>query len=211
MICGLTSKAQFLDISNNKGIILPVVPNANTVTNPSEGLILYNQNTKSLNYNNGSKWQNLLSTSLSSNSDSITYSIVGSNFQAGPFPLLSLQHSSQNNRNASNPGSLLSVIVGNLNFTKLFDANSWVFNRNVISGAFTQTIEFKFFKPNTALPYYSIKLNDWVVSSYNFNIETSGVVEQISINFIKISFKNWVTNNGFAYDISTKVLNNGPY
>ncbi len=212
IICGLTSKAQFLDISNNKGMILPVVPNVNTINNPSEGLILYNQNTKSLNFNNGSNWQNLYSTSLLTGSDSITYTISGiGNFQTGSFQLISLEHGAQNNRNMSTPGTTYSVFVNDLTFTKLLDANSWVFNRNTFSGAVAQTIEFKFFKPNTLLPYYSIKLNEWVVSRYYFNIASSGIVEQISINFTKISIKDWVRNNGFTYDISTRILTNGPY
>ncbi|MES2796013.1 MAG: type VI secretion system tube protein Hcp [Bacteroidota bacterium] len=202
--------AQVLDISNNKGIILPVVPNANNVVNPSEGQILYNQNSKSLNYNNGSNWQNLLSANLPTNSDSITYSIVGGSFQAGPFQVINLVHNAYNNIIIGGGGSG-TASVGDLSFTKLFDPNSWMFKRNVYSGIFTQIIEFKFFKPNTAVPYYSIRLNDWIVSQYSFNIGSTGVVEQISLKFTKIAFKDWASNNGFAYNVSTKVITNGPY
>ena len=210
IVCSLNALTQVLDISNNKGIILPVVPNANTVLNPSEGQILYNQNSKSLNYNNGSNWQNLLSSSLPTNSDSITYIIVGGSFQAGPFQVINLEHNAYNNSIIGGGGGG-TVSVGDLTFTKLFDPNSWVFKRNVYNGTFTQIVEFKFFKPNTAVPYYSIRLNDWIVSNYSFNIGTTGVVEQISLKFTKIAFKDWVSNNGFTYNVSTKVLTNGPY
>ena len=195
------SNNAILDIySTTKGLMLPRL-DTSQIVNPSAGLIIFNQNAKTVNYHDGIKWQtfansNALST-VATFADSITYTLNG--VELG---IKSITQSTTSGAGTTNP------IIGDLSFTKLTDINTIDFKKAAFLGTHFPLIEFKFYKFNTLTPFYSIKLLSFIVYSYNDlqlnNID--GVVETYSFRPNRIGFKDWVNNKSFMYNAQTAAI-----
>lgn len=190
--------------SDDKGLLLPRLNDTSNVNTPTEGLMIYNRNTKSPSIHNGTSWNTLaLNPTMTSggNKDSVTYRIDGpgsGNYATGEFHVLGL----------SEGGSAagLSINWTDLNFTKLNDANSNPFVKALVTGSLVGDIEFKTYESGAATPYYSVKLTAWKVTNVSFTMSSTvedGKIESISLRGEVIGFKDWITNDSFSYNLMT--------
>ena len=85
----------------------------------------------------------------------------------------------------------------------MFDINSYTFTRALLGGTRYQTIEFKFYRPSTTGPFYSIKLSNILFLGYNYLQLNSadGLVETYTVHFDIIGFKDWVNTQSFSYNL----------
>ncbi len=197
------NKNAALDITSpNKGLLLPRVNDTSAVADPSAGLMIYNLATKSPNFHNGTNWNALSRTTASLDLDSITYTITGgpTGYTNGTFNCLAVQNGITNSGGAANFQEVLLV--------KTMDINSTAFAKGVPlglqSGSGSFVIEILFYKKSAATPYYSVKLTECIVTSYQLGASNSSSMfeEQISIKPTKYGFKNWVNNLSFGWDVA---------
>ncbi|MHC1776079.1 MAG: type VI secretion system tube protein Hcp [Lentimicrobium sp.] len=202
------SSNSILDLTSpDKGLLLPRVNDTSSVSNPSAGLMIYDINTQSPAFHNGTRWNSLPgATALSGTyGDSITYSFFGPNsFVQGNFRVTAMSYG------GSNAGFSNNVSISDVSFLKTKDINSTNFFKVMIMGTMTGGIEFKMYVPGESNPYYSVKLSNWKVSSMNQSLSIGGeLYEAISLSPENIGFKDWTNNLGFSYNILTYAI--GPY
>ncbi len=202
------NKNAALDITSpNKGLLLPRVTDTGVVTDPSAGLLIYNLATKSPNFHNGTNWNALSKTSATLDLDSITYTITGgpTGYTNGTFNCLSVQNGILNSG-----GGVANF--QDVSIAKEMDINSTAFAKGVPlglqSGSGSFIIEILFYKKSTTTPYYSVKLTECMITSYQLGASNSGSMfqEQISIKPTKYGFKNWVNNLSFGWDVAMNKL-----
>ncbi len=112
-----------LDLTSpNKGLLLPRVASTSAVSSPTAGLMIYNMNTQSPAFYNGTVWNSLASALSGTTGDSITYTIFGPGnplFVAGNYKVTSISFG------GSNPGvTVNSTNIQDVFFTKNKDINS---------------------------------------------------------------------------------------
>jgi len=202
------SSNSVLDLTSpDKGLLLPRVNDTSTVNNPSEGLMIYDQNHQSLAFHNGNRWNALASISdmIGASGDSITYSFFGPNsFEQGIFKVIAISFG------GSNLGPTTGVNLQDVSFAKPQDINSVNFLKEMILSALNGGIEFKIYKSGEPTPYYSVKLSNFYISSVSQAAYVGGETsENVSISYEIIGFKDWINDNGFSYNLQTNVI--GPY
>jgi type VI protein secretion system component Hcp len=205
-----------LDVSSaTKGLMLPRLNDTSTVSNPSAGLMIYSKQAQSPAYHNGTRWNTLASktNATAAGRDSITYTITfgtaTNGFTTGTFGASTIVSASSNSGTTSTGGggSAGRVTYEDLVITKPVDANSIGFARVVSNGAHLTTIEFKVFAAGATTPRYSIKLTDIITSAYTVSIDGSArLMEQISFKASIYGYKNWLTNQSTAWDITRNTL-----
>jgi type VI protein secretion system component Hcp len=199
------SANSILDLTSpNKGLMLPRVPNTSSVSNPTAGLMIYNQSAQAPAYYNGTIWNSMASVLSGSAGDSITYTLFGPGnvlFVAGTYKVFAMSFG------GSNTGTPFSANIQDVSFTKPKDINSIGFLNSMITGSMSGGIEFKIFVAGQTTPYYSIKLTNWTVSSVQQGTQSGGVfIESISAFPTTIGFKDWTNNLSFSYNLTTKVI-----
>ncbi len=191
-----------LDVTSpNKGIMLPRLADTTNVTNPSEGLMIYDVQAKAPAYHDGVKWNNVASRSVTSgNNDSITYTITNPArmgiFAAGTFPLQSVAISGAQS-NGPNFTFQISKVkdVNSIAFAKSFASNMSLAN---------MIIEIKVYEPGASTPYYSYKLTGPKLLSFSTGISISDMllVESYAIDALVFGFKNWTNGTSFGWQVS---------
>ena len=207
------SANSILDVNSaSKGLMLPRLADTSSVTNPSAGLLIYNAHTKAPAYHNGTQW-NALSTSNSSTSvaagDSLTYNISGSSngFVAGGFKILSWSHG------LSSSGAAVAN-WGDLNFTKMIDANSIPFSK-AVAGSTTQSgfLEIRVFSADSTNPRFSMKFTNFRVLAYQIGSiagDATSLTESITVSAQIVGFKNWLSpSSQYQWNLSTNVGSTG--
>ena len=201
--------------STNKGILLPRVNDTTTVASPSEGLFIYNKQMKAPSFYNGTKWNSLAATSTLSTPlpDSITYTVTGSqsgstNIANGTFAsIISLSTSLENTYTVlAGGGGSGKVSFKGIAIQKVIDSNSVIFSRYVTLGQMNSnaTIEFKMFAAGAATPYYSVKITQPYIISYDIGVSSNGaIVEQVLLSGQAYGFKNWVTSQSYSFNVTT--------
>ncbi|MEO7311516.1 MAG: type VI secretion system tube protein Hcp [Chitinophagaceae bacterium] len=198
-----------LDItSTNKGIMLPRVNDTTNVTGPSAGLLIFNKNTKSLNFYDGGRWQNLSTATLSSGlaSDSLVYqtNIAGGviPFYNAPLKIASVQYGSTLQVTFGGGGGVGKVSLSDLSFSTELDNNYIPFLRANHAGTALPEIEFRSYKSGTTILKYSTKLSNIYVTSVSTAIGDGGqLLISYSLSASKFAYKDWVSNKFFTYDI----------
>ncbi len=194
-----------LDVSStNKGILLPRVNDTTLVSNPSAGLMIYNKATRSPAFHDGTAWNTIATrtAATTANTDSLTYTITGAtgSFVNGTYKLINLSHGIANSGTTSS--------FQDVAFTKTLDINSIAFTKAVAASSPLQgiVIEIKAFVPGALTPYYSIKLSNNQISSFNLGISTTGfsLSEQITISSGIYGYKDWINNVSFSYNTGNK-------
>jgi type VI protein secretion system component Hcp len=200
--------------SSNKGILLPRLSDTTAVTSPAAGLVIYNQTTKTPNYYDGVKWNNLESNNSSMPlQGSLTYTISGIStiggisVDAGQLSAIDYGNSSfipssgggGGGGAIGKPTNADSIVI-----FKEFDGNSIIFKRAHLGGLTIPTMEISQFLPGASSPFYSIKLTDFTVSSQSFFIseKTGKLTERYSLKPTRIGYKDWVNNKSFSYNIT---------
>ena len=196
-----------LDVTSaDKGIMLPRVNDTSLVLAPTAGLMIYNKNTKTPSYYNGTQWRSLSSTNAFAGADSMTYTIDG----ITEYPVKSFyQYTSSTATHVGGVGAVLAVAsVYDFSFTKNADFNSIPFTKALFLGTRFTFIEFKFYKSSTT-PFYSLKFTGFVFATYDKSLSAQSLdmlSEYYTINPTTIAFKNWVTSQSFSYNVDTKVV-----
>jgi len=184
--------------STNKGILLPRVNDTGVVSTPSAGLMIYNLNTKTPAFHNGTSWNSLASATSAATGDSITYSISGSEnplFDNGVYSATSVAISGA----GTDPN--------NLSISKNQDINSIGFTNSMVRDLVLGTIEFKMFVPGAPTPYYSIKLSQWKVTSMSEGLGTGfAFQEAYTLGAVTIGYKDWINNKSFSINQDTHVI-----
>ena len=125
--------------STDKGLMLPRLNDTTSVSNPTSGLMIYNNNTSSPAFHNGDNW-NTVATAVSlpmppvSIGDSITYTLdgPGNYFVNGTYDVLAFSTGGSSSARAGFPPPT-TISVQDISFTKLRDINSIPFLQNLAS------------------------------------------------------------------------------
>jgi type VI protein secretion system component Hcp len=207
------NNSAILDVtSTDKGILLPRLADTSNVTAPAAGLVIYNQNTKTPNFFDGTKWNDLNGAGRAAPLvGNITYTVTGTTvgglaYETGVLSAFDYSGISFTPKpsvvggGSSKPRNVDSVVI-----LKEFDGNSLPFMRASIGGNTIAEIEIKHFLPNDVNPFFSIKLTTVYVTSQSYFIsETTGRrTERLVLQPNKIGFKDWANNKSFSYDLPT--------
>ncbi|MEO7313380.1 MAG: type VI secretion system tube protein Hcp [Chitinophagaceae bacterium] len=197
-------------VSANKGMLIPRIVDTTSVTNPVEGMIIFNKSTQTPYFYNGSRWLSLggsFSTFTSLPTDKITYTINGSGFVSLPYPVQSLTHELTNEVTISFSGLSSGIIrFSDFSFTKKKDGNSTRFNRFAAIPTLVTSIEFKVYAAGAATPYISYQLKNIIITGFTSNGATVGDAydEDISFSFENYGFKDLVNNVSFGYNVKSR-------
>lgn len=193
--------------SNDKGLLLPRLADTSSVANPTSGLMIYDQNTQSPAFHNGTNWNTMASAmSMASTfiGDSITYKIGGpgsSIYDTGTFEVLAISFGASYFGAGANPS------FQDVSFTKWKDNNSIPFLRALAGGTVVADIEFMIYEKGASSPYYSIKYSTWFTSSVSGGTSAGGrKTENVTVSANRIGFRDWITNDGFSYDLTTNTI-----
>ena len=204
-----------LDVSSTtKGLMLPRLNDTSTVRNPSAGLMIYSRQAQGPAYHNGTRWNTLANkTTAASGQDSITYIMTtGSatnSFTAGTFGASTMVSGSTNSTTLSTGGGGGSgrVTYANVVITKPVDANSVGFARATATGIVLSVLEFNVFTAGAATPRYSIKLTSVNTVGYRVSMDkNAGLMEEITFLARVYGYKNWITNQSTAWDVTTNTV-----
>lgn len=194
-----------LDIfSNNKGILIPRVGDTGIITSPLEGLIIYNKNTKTPYYHDGTRWVSLggrLPAGVTSSLSGITYQISAPGFSGTELDAFSFQWGVGFGYTPGFPPS--PSTSSEVTFTKVFDINSAGFNLASLRGTNYPSIEFKFYATGSTVPYLSYRLQNVYFTGYSVSAGGQIPSEAISINFENYGFWDRVNNVQFGYNVRT--------
>lgn len=201
-----------LDItSTNKGVLLPRIGDTTTVPSPPEGLIIYNKNTKSLYYYNGTRWLavgNVASTA-STPTDRITYQVTGAGFTTTEEELFAMQQgvAKQISGTPGGGGSASATSFSDFSITKSTDVNSIKFNEAAIKGTILAEIEIKFYAVGASTPYISYRLRDVFISGMSLaGAAGQGPIgEALSFSYGKYGFKDWVNSKEIGWNLATNM------
>lgn len=191
--------------SNNKGFLMPRINDTSNVTNPAEGMMIYNKNLKAPVFHNGTQWQSLgtkfFPTPLGAGA-SITYKISSpSGFNGIEMPAYSAQVGVGLSVSTGGGGAVVSPSsFSEFVFTKSLDSNSKAFQLATMEGTACPDIEFKFYASGSSTPYLSYKFKNVYFTGYSVSSGGDLPTESISINYKIYGYKDWVTNVSFGYD-----------
>lgn len=197
-----------LDIfSANRGFLIPRIVDTGTVTDPLEGMVIYNKNTKTPYYHNGTQWLSLggrLPSGVATTTDRMTYQITGGAFNTAELGFLAASVGVSNPN--STPGGIPSA--SSYSFLKADDINSKHFNMAPFLGTHFASIEFKYYATGASVPYASVRLKDIYIESYQTSLSAGGgsLTESISIAYDNYGFKDWVNGLEFGYSTITRTI-----
>ncbi len=198
--------------STNKGLLLPRLNDTSSVSNPSSGLMIYNNNTQSPAFFNGTAWNTLAVANLMppvNTGDSLTYTLSGpgSYFINGTYPMYAFSEGGSAGYFPGGPPPTQTNWF-DLAFTKPRDINSVPFLNSLAGHSLKGQIEIKIYESGASTPYYSIKLSNFYVTSVSLGTSTaaSGLSENVSLSGLTLGFKDWVNNISFSVNLDTGAL-----
>ena len=112
-----------LDVSStNKGLMLPRISDTTSVVNPTAGLLIYNNKTKTPTFHNGAAWQTLgRLDAVDPNADSIVYTIGSANgFIAGTYRLENIAAGGSGGEDKLVANLTIPIHANTLQFQKIF-------------------------------------------------------------------------------------------
>lgn len=197
-----------LDItSTSKGVLIPRINDTTNVTNPLEGMVIYNKNTKAPFFHDGNKWLSLgarLPLAQGATGASITYRVVAPGFNGIEMPAFSAQVGAGFGLSQPSPPS--SSSASEFIFTKQLDINSPGFQQATFLGTVFPDIEFKFYAMNAAVPYMSLRFQNVYFTGYSLSSGGDLPSESVSVNYKNFGFKDWVNNVSYGYDVVTRTI-----
>lgn len=194
-----------LDIfSANKGVLIPRIIDTNNVSNPLEGMMIYNKNTKAPFFHDGDKWLSLggrIPPPAVALGGSITYRVSAPGFNGLEMPAYSAQVGVGIGVSQPSPPSLSTA--SEFVFTKQLDYNSKGFQQATLIGILYPEIEFKFYASGSAVPYLSYRFQNIYFTGYSISSGGDLPSEAVSVNYKNYGYKDWVNNVSFGYDVVT--------
>jgi len=192
-----------LDISStNKAVLIPRLVDTGNVPNPTEGMMIYNKNTKAPFFHDGKQWFSLgarIPSAQPPAGATITYAVVATGFNQNELEVLSGQVGIGAAINQPSPPSVASV--SEFVFTKQLDINSHWFQLAILKGQSISSIEFKYYTSGSAIPYLSYRFRGVYVSGYTSSSGGDRPTESVSVNFRYYGVKDWVNNREFGWDL----------
>ena len=202
-------------VSSDKALLLPRLNDTAAIATPAAGMVIYNQQTKSPSYHDGSRWNqvNDPSGNFVPLNGSITYAVTGVSvggiaYQGGETAGIDFSGYSFLPYSSGGGGGGITGVPqksDSLSFFKEFDGNSIPFKRAHLSGTQIQAIEINQYLSDATL-IYSIKLSNVIITSqYTFISEKTGkLTERYGFNGAIVGYKDWINNKSFSYNISTR-------
>lgn len=202
--------------SPNKGLLLPRITDTPGIASPAAGMMIYNQNSRSPNFYDGTRWNrvNDPSGNFVPLYGAITYTVTGTTvgglaYETTELPGLELSYYTVlpyfpggGGGTIGNPQDPDSVTL-----YKEMDGNSLPFKRAHLAGLFVPTIEINEYLPN-GVKFYSIKMtNVLITSQFNFISDKTGkLTERYGLNCQTIGYKDWIYNKSFSYNTSARTF-----
>lgn len=190
--------------SQTKGMFLPRINKPADVNSPQEGILIYNKESKTPAFYDGSNWRIMSGASVSGNSygDSTTYTVISgfSTLTVGTYSLASIS---------------LSGIVSELASSNVFqlskpkDANTIGFIKLLYdgkgNGANTIVLEIKVFRKGASTPYFSYKFKNMKILVYSMGDDGSGnkVTDNYTLQAKLFGWWDYTANVGTAYDFTS--------
>lgn len=168
--------------SSNKGLLMPRVADTSLINTPKEGMVIFNQNMKAINYHDGINWRSV-NNANSTNADSITVSVNGS----PEVKIISFtQEATQTLDAQGRPSS--SIIAGQYSFSKKFDPVLSNQLKNKCYDPFsTSTITIKLYS-NGASFCSMVSTTSYVFGCKDSFDTVNGYVEVYSVTAKKLDF-----------------------
>ncbi|RYY48934.1 MAG: hypothetical protein EOO06_08680 [Chitinophagaceae bacterium] len=206
------SNSAMLEVASlDRGLLLPRISDTSNITEPAEGLLVYDRASKAPNYFDGNRWNNVADArnNYVPVEGSIKYVLTGVStigglaVQTGLLDAIGYYNEARAPRVSSGPGQIKGT--DSLVFEKEFDGNSIVFKRAMLSGQQIPTMEIQHFMPGASVPFYSVKITTVLVLEQSFFIseKTGRLTERYSLLVRTIGYKDGVTGKSFSITIST--------
>ncbi len=190
--------------SQTKGMFLPRINKPADVNSPQEGILIYNKESKTPAFHDGSNWRMMSSTAVSGTSfgDSTTYTVVSgfSFLTVGTYSLGSISLSGINSELASSNVFQLS---------KPKDANTIglikLFYDGKGNGVNTIVLEIKVFRKGASSPYFSYKFKNMKILVYSMgdNGGSNMITDNYTIQAKLFGWWDYTANAGTAYDFTS--------
>jgi hypothetical protein len=194
-----------LDISStNKAVLIPRLIDTSNVSNPTEGMMIFNKNSKAPFFHDGKQWLSLGARTPSAQPTAgatITYAVTSSLFPSGEFVASSGQVGLGVGISQPNPPSAASA--SEFTFTKPLDLNSNWFQLAIFKGQFITSVEFKYYASGSSVPYMSYRFRNVYFSGYSNSSGGDLPSEAISVSYRYYGFKDWVNNLEFGWDTAS--------
>jgi hypothetical protein len=198
-----------LDISStSKAVLIPRLVDTSNVSNPIEGMMIYNKNRKAPFFHDGNQWLSLgarLPSGQPTAGAVIKYLVTAPGFTATEEDAGSAQVGAGFGVTFSGGASPSSA--SDFIFTKQLDINSKAFNlATLVSGGPYTAIEFKYYAQDATVPYLSYRFKNVYFSGYAVSSGGERPFESISVFYENYGFKDWVNNLEFGYNVNTHTV-----
>lgn len=173
-----------LDLTSaDKGLLVPRVADTTAIAAPTGGLVIFNQNMRTLNYHDGVNWRSFSSNNNLSNADSITVSISGSP------EVRILSYTQESTRTLGTDGRPTSgVFAGTYSFSKKFDPIvSDILKNKTYAPLSTSTITIRMYT-NGALFFSMTSTISYVYGSKDSYDPVNGYIETYYITAKQLVF-----------------------
>ena len=158
--------------SSNSGLLLPRLPDTSNVSQPEEGLLIYDLADKKPTYYNGNSWNSLVTGSnFGALGDSLTYTVTppsSANARMllplvdGTYPLSSFSWVMSNSGTQAG-GSVNQASFSEVTLNIPIDAN-WIPFQDLLRQSMSPSkeIEIKAYKSGTSVPEFSLRLESTI-------------------------------------------------
>ncbi len=200
-------------VSSNKALLLPRLSDTAAISTPAAGMVIYNQQTKSPNFHDGSRWTqvNDPAANFVALYGAMTYTVIGTAVGGIAYETATLAGIDFNNYSflvvsgGGGGGSGVIQKADSITLYKEFDGNSIPFKRAHLAGTRIPAIEIDQLLPG-GTKFYSIKLSDFVITSLqNFVSDKTGkLTERYGLSATTVGYKDWINNKSFSYNTSAR-------
>ncbi len=194
--------SSILDLNSpNKGLMLPRVDNTSLVSNPSEGLVVYDKDKKGPYFHDGTSWRAMMMPMIVG-IDSLTYTVlVGYTSPTPPIvPFTPFVISTPYALKSFSIGASSDYFPGSQTFqiSKIRDRSTNGFLMLFIDRAKNNvpnsvSIEVKVYKAGSGTPYYSYKFTDLTILASSMGTSSGGLDQEESYTISASTF-GWKDN-----------------
>lgn len=193
--------------SQTKGMLLPRINKPADISSPAEGTLIYNKESKTPAFHNGTAWNMVATTAATSTvmTDSISYTLSG--FELGFYFNEALKLNSFNIVGGAVVNQSSTPVLGpvTVQFSKMQDKNSigFMMNFTKVHKMTDLVMEVKMFRRGATSPYFSYKIRDFVISNYQSGVTPTGPEEILTVVARIIGSKDWITSQEWAFNLTT--------
>jgi hypothetical protein len=187
-----------LDInSTNRGLMLPRLGDTTAVNGPSSGLMIFNSNTRTPTFHNGTTWRSMArldnTNTVDANADSIVYTLLNNTsiLAAGPFQMESLSMGGSTGEEKLTANITIPYHINSVNMQKIFMQKIPV----------AAEMEVRIYKRGVATPSYTYKFKNFSILANSFGHSNGNLTPSLSYTIWadKLSYKDVVNNISFGW------------